>query len=243
MRLISLNTWGGQIRDELDEFVARHRDKTDIFCFQEVFHRATPRPKLGPVNGNLYDQLIELLPDFQTFFADSQINDEGLALFVRPSVQVSTEGSVFIHRWRDAMVGDDGRTMGRIIQYATIQVDGSTYTIINFHGIWTGGGKGDTPERLEQSRKVREFYDAAPGKRILIGDFNLEPTTESFAILAQGQRDLIKEYGITSTRSHYYTKPIKFADYAIVSPDVDVQHFAVLQDPVSDHLPLLVAFT
>ncbi len=55
-------------------------------------------------------------------------------------------------------------------------------------------------------------------------------------------RNLIKEHGITSTRSHHYTKPVKFADYAIVSKDLDVIKFEVLQDPVSDHLPLLLEF-
>jgi len=38
------------------------------------------------------------------------------------------------------------------------------------------------------------------------------------------------------------TKSEKFADYVFVSPEVTVKDFMVLQDQVSDHLPLWVEF-
>ena len=52
----------------------------------------------------------------------------------------------------------------------------------------------------------------------------------------------MKETGVTSTRSHYYTKPEKFADYILVSPDITVVDFNVLPDVISDHLPLVLEF-
>lgn len=116
-------------------------------------------------------------------------------------------------------------------------------TLINFHGLWNGHGKLDTEDRLKQSLKVRKFLDGLNAKRsVLMGDFNLLPDTESLAILEKGMKNLIKDYGITSTRSHYYKKEIKFADYALVSPDINIKKFEVLQDTVSDHLPLLLEF-
>lgn len=54
--------------------------------------------------------------------------------------------------------------------------------------------------------------------------------------------NLVKEYKVTSTRTSYYPKQEKFADYIFTSPDVAVKSFAVLQDEVSDHSPLLVEF-
>jgi endonuclease/exonuclease/phosphatase family metal-dependent hydrolase len=84
--------------------------------------------------------------------------------------------------------------------------------------------------------------DVTKGKKILCGDFNLLPNTESIAMLEKGMKNLVKEYGITSTRSHHYTKEHKFADYIIVSTDIKVANFEVLQEPVSDHLPLLLEF-
>jgi endonuclease/exonuclease/phosphatase family metal-dependent hydrolase len=81
-----------------------------------------------------------------------------------------------------------------------------------------------------------------PPSRILCGDFNLLPNTDSLTILEQGMRNLIKEYPVTSTRSRFYEKPDKFADYILVSPEVVVEDFQVLDEAVSDHLPLLLEF-
>ena len=69
--------------------------------------------------------------------------------------------------------------------------------------------------------------------------YNLLPGTESVHMLEEsGMRNLIREYGVTSTRSSFYTKPEKFADYAFVSSGVSVTDFKVLPDAVSDHLAL-----
>jgi endonuclease/exonuclease/phosphatase family metal-dependent hydrolase len=53
-----------------------------------------------------------------------------------------------------------------------------------------------------------------------------------------GCRDLIKEYGITSTRTSLYPKPNKFADYVFVSKGIEIVDFKILSDEISDHTPL-----
>lgn len=55
-------------------------------------------------------------------------------------------------------------------------------------------------------------------------------------------RNLVKKYHVTSTRSQLYTKPDKFADYILTSPEVIVEEFKVLAEELSDHLPLLLTF-
>lgn len=244
MRLISLNTWGGKLKYELHSFLDKQAAGIDIFCFQEVFVGAVnARKVLGDIDINLYATITKLLPEHQGYYAPSQEDDEGLAIFVKPSINLNAVGDIFVHRHHNAMTDDNGTTIGRNIQFIQFTDNGQDYTIINFHGLWNGGSKTDSPDRLSQSRKIREFINTrAKGKIVLVGDFNLEPDTESMAILEQGMRNLIKECAITSTRSHYYTKPVKFADYAIVSNDLTVEKFEVLQDPVSDHLPLLLEF-
>lgn len=199
---------------------------------------------LGDIDINLYRTVTALLPEHKGYYAPSQDDDEGLAVFVKPHITLNEVGDVFVHRSRNAMVDDDGTTIGRNMQFIQFTDNNQDYTIINFHGLWNGGGKKDSPDRLNQSQKIKEFIkEKAKGKVILVGDFNLEPDTESVAILEKGMRNLIKEMGVTSTRSHHYTKPVKFADYAIVSNDLNVIKFEVLQDPVSDHLPLLLEFS
>ena len=70
----------------------------------------------------------------------------------------------------------------------------------------------------------------------------LLPFPYLLAILEEGMRNLVKETDVTSTRSHYYTKPEKFADYILVSPDITVVDFNVLPDVISDHLSLVLEF-
>lgn len=246
MKLISLNAWGGILKDELHTFIRKQAVDTDIFCFQEMFDNAINArvDELGNIDINLYRTITDLLPSHRGFYAPSQDDDEGLAIFVKPDIELEEVGDVFVHRFRNAMIDSDGKTLGRNIQFAKCRQNGQDFTIINFHGLWNGGGKSDSPDRLQQSKKILEFMNTqAHRKIILVGDFNLAPDTESLAILEKGMRNLIKENGVTSTRNHYYTKPVKFADYAIVSNDLDLKKFEVLQDVVSDHLPLLMEFS
>jgi len=53
-----------------------------------------------------------------------------------------------------------------------------------------------------------------------------------------GLRNLIKEYSIKNTRTSHYSKEGKYADYALVSPEISVLDFRVLPDEVSDHAAL-----
>src|SRR5438270_3748045 len=72
------------------------------------------------------------------------------------------------------------------------------------------------------------------GAKILCGDLNLLPTTQSLALLEQGMRNLVKAYGITSKRSRFYEGPERFADYVLVSKEVQIKEFHILDEEVSD---------
>jgi endonuclease/exonuclease/phosphatase (EEP) superfamily protein YafD len=117
-------------------------------------------------------------------------------------------------------------------------------TVAHLHGLWNGQGKGDSPDRLLQSDNIVHFLQSLDGPHIFCGDLNLLPDTESLKKLeAAGMRNLIKEFGITSTRSSLYTKPLRFADYMFVSGGIKVKDFKVLPDEVSDHLALYLEFS
>lgn len=85
---------------------------------------------------------------------------------------------------------------------------------------------------------IRGFVDKTDNPKILCGDFNLNPDTESLSIIEKGMKNLIKDYSITSTRTSLYEKPGKFADYCFISPDIEVKDFKVLPEEVSDHAAL-----
>lgn len=139
---------------------------------------------------------------------------------------------------------DDQNVMApkRNLQEVTFQVeDYQKLTILNFHGLWTGTGKNDTPDRLLQSDTIIAYLKNVTHSFILGGDFNLSPDTMSIKKFEDfGLKNPIKEWGIMSTRTSFFTFENKFADYVFTSKGVDVETFKVLPDEVSDHAPLYV---
>ena len=92
-----------------------------------------------------------------------------------------------------------------------------------------------------QTDKILSIIDNFDTPSILIGDYNLRHDTNSFARLSKGRQDLIKESGVTSTRTSFYEKTeYLFADYALVDNGITVTSFQVLDDEVSDHKAMIL---
>jgi endonuclease/exonuclease/phosphatase family metal-dependent hydrolase len=244
MKLITLNTWGGRAGGSILEFFKNHAD-VDIFLLQEVFHQGTEQTLFHTrENKRLFKDVDDILPDHAGYFAPAQNNEWGLAAFIRKSIKVADHGDVFVYRTKDAMVGRDGATVGKNLQYFQIFLSNRRITIMNFHGLWNGQGKTDSADRLNQSKKIIEFIKFLTGDFILAGDFNLRPDTQSLKMLEKelGLKNLIEEHRISSTRTSFYTKPEKFADYVLLTPGLLVKNFQVLPEEVSDHAALFLEF-
>lgn len=244
MKLITLNIWGGKVFDPLMDFFKKHAEDTDIFCLQEVFNNP-PHIKSKVQHDkkqDIYKDLEKILVDFDGYMAPSQEGEESLCMWIRKDFGVQEIADHYVHRWKNAMEGRDASTYGINVQYTKFSKGGKKYLVCNLHGHWTPKFKGDNPARLEQSENIKKFLDGFEGPKVLCGDFNMAPDTESMAILETSMRNLIKENGVDSTRSHLYKGEMKFADYVMVSPEVEVGKFEVMQDVVSDHLPLILEF-
>lgn len=253
MNLITLNLWGGQVYEPLLVFLKERSKDTDIFCFQEIIYGSEPAfTSVHKARLNLFSEISACLTDFEAFkypdpdeveYFQSEVLPSkahaGQAILVKKSLPVTNNGGFRTYQTlpKDTIYG--GKITGSC---QWVEVEGSL-TVLNLHGIWQKEtNKVDTPERFTQSKIIMDFLAAKSGKKIICGDFNLRPDGESMQILEKNMRNLIKEFGITSTRSELYTKPEKFADYALVSPEVNVEEFKVLPDIVSDHLPLELRF-
>lgn len=254
MKILSLNTWGGRAgKDKLLSFIEHQAEGVDVFCFQEIW--SAPYKNLEGINAGglpikhedimVYgkQEISALLAEYNAFFHPSHLEDYGLLMMVHKRYSVLNAGEVFVYREKGYVpptaeeIGDHARN----IQYVTLMTPHGPLAIMNFHGLWNGKGKGDSEERLVQSNKIIDFLKTIHTPVVFMGDFNLLPDTQSMHILEEyNLRNLIKEYGIESTRTSFYTKPEKFADYALVSRDIEVKHFEVLLDEVSDHAPLLL---
>jgi exonuclease III len=250
MKLISLNTWGGRAgKEKLLEFFEEHKE-IDIFCLQEIWNggehmlgKSAGGMKLAGAIPKLLPAIASVLPDHRVYFRPHFFDFYGLAVFVRNQLPVTEEGDLFVHHERGWVSPEELGNHARNIQWITIKTKRDLLTIINFHGLWNGGGKGDSDDRLLQSDNIITFLKTLTNPFILCGDFNLLPNTESLKKLEDfGLRNLIKECGITSTRTSFYTKENRFADYALTTKDINVKDFRILSDEISDHSPLYLEF-
>jgi endonuclease/exonuclease/phosphatase family metal-dependent hydrolase len=250
MKIISLNTWGGVAGlDGLLDFFRRHAD-VDIFCLQEVWHGGAHMR--GSVAGGkrlenfipeLYAEIGNALPYHVGYFRPHFHEWYGLAIFVKKDLEVKEEGEIFVYKNRGFISDKDAGNHARNLQYIILRTAKGMRAIVNFHGLWNGMGKSDTEDRLSQSDNIVAFLRTLSRPSVLCGDFNLLPDTQSIKKIEDaGMRNLIKEFGITSTRSNFYKKPLRFADYTFVSSDIAVHDFKMLPDEISDHLAMYLDF-
>lgn len=251
MQLISLNTWGAQAGiDKLLGFFERHKD-VDVFCLQEVLNggehmvgKLAAGRSIQNIDTALLSKIAEVLKDHAVYFRPSFSDFWGLAVFVKKDIHVREEGERFIYRERGYISEHDIADHARNLQYLTIETPQGPRTIIQLHAAWQANGKEDTPERLQQSEKIIQFCQTLDHPFVLCGDFNLLPTTQSIQILESVDlRNLIREYGITSTRTSFYTKPSRFADYTFISPGINLSTFQILPEEVSDHNAMYLDFS
>ncbi len=259
MKVVSLNTWGGRGGvDALLEFVARHRED-DVLCFQEVWSGG--EEMLGQIGGgvqllgvetHLLERIQSVLPEHVPYFRPLYRDFYGLLMMVHRDHEVLREEEFYIYREKGFVSETDIGDHARVLQ--AVHIGGSTpHVVIHLHGLWqrvapdvvaVTDGKQDNPDRIRQSERIAEYLRALTEPYVLVGDFNLLPDSLSIRILEDaGAKNLIRTHGITSTRTRFYTKPGRFADYAFTGPGVCLDSFAVLSDEVSDHAPLYLTYT
>jgi hypothetical protein len=199
---------------------------------------------------NLLEELKIVLFDFECYFAPTHNGvyegadfSYGNVIFVRKSLKVIDYNYFFTYGYFNSRTEGKTQEDSRNFQSIKLEINNEIFTICNLHGVWIRGfGKGDNAERIFQSNKIKSFLDLIDGKKIICGDFNLLPDTTSIKILEENLVNLINIYDIKTTRSSYYDREDKFADYVFVSSDIEVLNFGVLKEEVSDHLPLKISF-
>lgn len=257
MKIIFLNIWGGKVFDPLMKFVKESAADTDFFCFQEVFDSPHEREVSWGGRANMLAELTRGLPEFKPCFAsavsgfdgDNHVDYElslGLAIFVREGITVESSGDFLIcgEEWTQ---NQQSEIFPHNLQFARFRRGIKMHTIVNVHGVAYPGSKLDTPERRSQSQKIVEFLNREKSEKILGGDFNLMPDTESIRMIERaGMRSMIKEFNIRTTRSilsyarYPETDRQHFSDYVFVSPGVGVSDFRAPQISISDHLPMVL---
>ncbi len=231
MKLITLNTWAGRIKEPFEAFLKEHSSETDIFCFQEIFNNydgATGEYiKEDGGNGNILQEISEILFDFDRYFCPIAEEVFGIAIFLKKGIELVASGEVTLYQNPDYDPSDHNSDHDRKMQWVHIKHGRKDVIVMNTHGHWDAQGKDDTPHRLAQSQIINEFMEqSGMTPKILVGDFNLNPGTQSI--------ELLKKYLSSAVMRH--------DDYIFVSPEILVEQCEVMPDTVSDHAPLFLQF-
>ena len=264
MRIVSLNAWAGRLHAPLLDYLTTV--DADIFCLQEVSRTPAARtdwltyrePGLElPQRANFFDEVAAILPGHDGLFAptatgplyDGQTaiaSQFGLASFVRKSLPIIAQAVDFVHgQYTPQGWGEHPRARNAHVLRLFDPHTNAPITIAQMHGLRDTTGKGDTPARAAQAEALAALIRRVwPGNERLVvcGDFNVLPGSATFETLGQlGLRDLVTGHGHTDTRTSHYTKPGRYADYLLATPDVAVTRFDVVAQPeVSDHRALLL---
>lgn len=260
MKLMSLNVWGGKLYKPLIEYINNESTDIDIFCFQEIFHSNVSKRTNGSIT-DLYSRISTELTEYIRFFAptftgfdtEKKVDFDlsfGQATFIKKSVDLISEETQFVYGKYDHTPPveidgiKDGLDLPRNIHLIKVKLNKKDILIGNLHGFWNPGSKKDSIQSISQSKKINNIFGDFKGPKLLAGDFNLKPNTKSLAMLEKNMKNLIIEHNITSTRSKYYKKTTeRFADYILVSDDIVINQFEVINNEVSDHLPLVLDFS
>jgi len=251
MRLEVLNLACGQKFDNLTKHIKTVAPSTDIFCFQELLFGS--KPEFTPIRKarvNLFEELEHILvdcnpyiykaPESARYFYHELLPEGvqgGLAIFAKKTVQVGSDGGFRCYKWDNFPRFDFGAKLTGNCQW----IEAGEYTIMNLHGIYQRDtNKADTPERMVQAIILKDFMNEHTGKLIIGGDFNLLPENESLKLIEGDMVNLVNKYKVETTRSSDYAGAHNKADYILVSPDVKVKDFAVVDCDVSDHLPMVL---
>jgi endonuclease/exonuclease/phosphatase family metal-dependent hydrolase len=264
MKVMCLNGWGGKLHEALVHYVGFERP--DVLCLQEVVHSPQTEEDwltyrdgdhVLPQRANFFRDVASALPDHVAFFCpaaqgvlwDGEMSipsQWGLATFVHESFPIIAQAQGFVHKsFSPHGYGDHPRSRSaHAIRVHDYEHD-RPVSIAHMHGLRDLRGKMDTPERANQARRLLALSNqvSEPGDlRIVCGDFNVEPDSETLAMLKEaGFAELVTANGFDGTRSSHYTKPGRFADYMFVDRLDDVTGFEVIYDPeVSDHCPLIL---
>ncbi len=264
VRILSLNAWGGRLHERLIPFLVAAG--ADVVCLQEVVRTPDARSEWLtyrddgmelPQRAGLFEEICEALPDHDAAFCpvacgllyhgDEPVPSQfGLATLTRRSLAVIGRAADFVHGDFSAEGwGTHPRARNAHCVRLFDPARRAAIVVAHMHGLRDLAGKGDTSARRSQAEALAALVGRVrrPDERLVVcGDFNVLPGSETFAILGRlGLVDLVTSRGFTDTRTSFYARQNRFADYLLVSQQVEVLGFDVVEQPeVSDHRPLLL---
>lgn len=236
MRILQLNVWTGRIKGALLDFFKEN--DFDVICLQEAVWSDSELLENFCVTVDQIKEASGLEFDFRS--ANWEVEAFGTKV-LQGNVVLSGEKMVkcnshLVHgKYLTYKTLGDSKRQGYTLQVVKLA---NGITVVNHHGYWLPTPVGDETT-VEVMRKVAGFVKEIKSPLVMCGDLNIihvSPAMRQLDFL----RDLTDEFGISNTLAGLKFNGKVACDHILVSPDIEVEEFQVLEKTISDHKALVV---
>ncbi|RTK95100.1 hypothetical protein EKI60_01445 [Candidatus Saccharibacteria bacterium] len=246
VKVIQVNAWLGHLMYPLFELL--EQEDPDVVCLQEILSNEKRNPLFESFS--IQQRLSEKFayhyfsPTYKFPAFGEQVGMGNLILSKHP---LSNQRTHFVSgKFEESQTISNYVLNIRNAQLCTVDIAGSTFTMVNHHGFHDLDPAG-TAESLACMQKLIDELKQVRGPIIMCGDFNVQPDSAAIqAIHSQlPLKNLTTEYGLETTLSPIFrVKDIQVsADYIFVSPEIHVSNFQASDRIVSDHKALILECT
>lgn len=246
MKLIQLNIWQGRILRHVTHFL--EKEQPDIVCLQEVY--STPDPVRWWDSFSALEAMQRSLPYMQWFFAplysfevQGRKVTAGNAIGSRFPI---SQQKVMFTTGHFTDVNEDPISNVRNVQTCQLELkDGKTLSVANHHAYWDKNPAG-TPDSVRCMQQVKEAVDQLPVPKVLCGDMNVRPESETMQLFKGSLANLTEIHKLTTTLTQvgaaFDRDNIVPCDHVLISPEISVQKFYASEKIISDHKALVLLF-
>lgn len=235
MRVLQLNAWTGRIKGALLEFF--RENSFDVICLQEAVWCDNRLLENFCVT---VDQIMEA-SGLQNDFRSANWDVEAFGTKIHQGNVILTRdkmverNSFLVHgEYLTYKSLEDQKRQGYTLQIVRLS-NGST--IVNHHGYWLPTPVGDDTT-VEAMKNVASHVRIIDGPLMMCGDLNIVHASPAMREL-DFLRDLTDEFGVDNTLAGLKFNGRVACDHILVSSDIDVKKFQVLDKIVSDHKALV----
>ena len=241
MRLLQLNAWTLRLSTNMVDMISH--EAPDIIALQEIPDSDTEIgifSSLSKFMGSVRFHHKFFSPVY-SFRCMSSTIDFGNAVI--SNLAFHDEQTVFtnLEYTTDFSLDKNDYNIRNFQHVVTEDENGKKFHLINHHGYHVPQHKKGDEFTLKACHQIAEYAQSLEGPVVISGDFNLEPGSESLAVLEQSFRNLSVEYGLKTTRNNL-THKSEVCDYIFVNDKVEVKDFYMSEVIASDHQGLVLDF-
>jgi endonuclease/exonuclease/phosphatase family metal-dependent hydrolase len=238
---MQLNAWGGRMEPQIRDLL--EAEKPDILCLQEIISYSADGSGLFITLEEIQEiaglSFAAFAPVFSFGFMKGTAKFGNAILSRYPIKETRT---IFTHlEHKEGFVWGEDSPNVRNFVHAAIESEVGLLHVVTHHGFWVANHKNGNTETLQQTKIIADYCSVLTGPKILTGDFNLVPESDSIKQINEVMTNLTLQHGLKTTRTPLTSKT-EACDYIFISPGIATTSFAALEKQASDHQALVLEF-